>query len=261
MKKDRTLLRDGLPCRLAYLVCALILASCPFGAAAFALAQGDNQSYARKNSFGVLTAYSPDSSHMFLGYAQKRELVDLGISYSRRLLLNHLIDWQLDAEFLPLALNSDPVQVTTTTFTFINLPALTTTETMPTETACHPGSGGSSFPNGTTYTYVSTCNRRWVPGQALSPLGMQSNFLPRRKLQPIFGGHVGYMYSTQPIPTTAAGSFNFTFDVGVGFEFFRTHSHSYRVEYRYHHISNDETANDNPGIDNGVVQISWLFGR
>jgi hypothetical protein len=255
------LLRDGLPCHLASLVRALLLVTCTFGPAALALAQGDDQPYARKNSFGVVTAYSPDSSHMFLGYAQKRELVDIGISYSRRLLLNHLMNWQFDAEFLPVALNSDPVQVTTSTFTFSPPASLTTTETMPTETACQPSSGSGTFPNGTTYTYVSTCNRRWVPGQALSPLGLQWNFLPHHKLQPIFGGHVGYMYSAQPIPTAQAGSFNFTFDVGVGFEFFRTHSHSYRVEYRYHHISNDETADDNPGIDNGVVQISWLFGR
>lgn len=199
---------------------------------------------------------------MFLGYAQKRELVDIGIRYSRRALLNHYMNWQFDAEFLPVALNSDPVQVTTSTFTFTNPPAsLTTTETMPTETLCQPSSSSGSFPNGTTYTYVSTCNRRWVPGQALSPLGMQWNFLPRHKLQPIFGGHVGYMYSTQPIPTAQAGSFNFTFDIGAGLELFRTHSHSYRLEYRYHHISNDDTASDNPGIDNGVIEISWLFGR
>jgi opacity protein-like surface antigen len=90
---------------------------------------------------------------------------------------------------------------------------------------------------------------------------MQWNFRPRHKLQPIVEGHVGYQYSTQPIPSVNAGAFNFTFDVGAGFELYRTHSDSYRVEYRYHHISNHDTADDNPGIDNGVIQISWLFGH
>jgi len=229
-----------------------------------AVGQGQDTPYARKNSFGVLTAYSPDSSHLLLGYAENRVLLDIGLSYSRRLLLNDFVNWQFDGEILPVALNSDPVQVTTTTVTYITPEPVTLASTLssPTVAACHPGSGSGSYgPNGPTYTYVATCTRRWVPGQGLSPLGLQWNFLPRRKLQPIIEGHVGYQYSTQAIPTTPAGSFNFTFDVGAGFELYRTHSHSYRVEYRYHHISNDDTANENPGIDSGVLQISWLFGR
>ena len=212
-----------------------------------------------------MTALSPDSSHILLGYAESRELVDVGLSYSRRLFLNDLMNWQFDGEIVPVALNSDPVQVTTTTFTFTTRPpgdTFTSTLATPTTAACHPGSGsGTLGATGPTYSYVSTCTRRWVPGEALSPIGMQWDFLPRHRLQPLFEGHVGYMYSSQPIPTAQAGTFNFTFDVGAGFELYRSLSHSYRVEYRYHHISNHETARDNPGIDNGVLQISWLFGR
>ena len=258
------MLRDGFPSLGSLCRCFVLVATCGLSLAGSAFAQNEPTPYARKNSFGLLAAYSPNSSHMFLGYAAKRELLDIGIRYSRRLLVNHAMNWQFDAEFLPVALNSDPVQVTTTSVTFPTPPPPTTvssTLSSPTVATCQPGSGSSTFPNGITLSYVNTCTRRWVPGQALSPLGTEWNFFPRHKLQPIFGGHVGYMYSTQPIPTNGAGSFNFTFDVGAGFELFRTHSHSYRVEYRYHHISNDETANDNPGIDNGVIQVSWLFGR
>jgi opacity protein-like surface antigen len=98
-------------------------------------------------------------------------------------------------------------------------------------------------------------------GEGMSPIGFQWNFLPRRKLQPILEGHVGYMYSTQAIPVVSAGSFNFTLDVGTGFEYFRTKSSSVRVTYRYHHISNHGTASENPGVDNGVIQAAWVFGR
>jgi hypothetical protein len=87
------------------------------------------------------------------------------------------------------------------------------------------------------------------------------NFLPRRKLQPIVLGHGGYMYSTQPIPTTDAGSFNFTFDFGVGFELYRTRTRSIRVDYRYHHISDHYTTTENPGIDNGLFTVAYSFGR
>jgi opacity protein-like surface antigen len=69
------------------------------------------------------------------------------------------------------------------------------------------------------------------------------------------------MYSTQPIPIIQAGSFNFTFDLGAGFEIYRTLHRSIRVEYRYHHISNHNTAQENPGIDSGLFQASYAFGR
>lgn len=85
--------------------------------------------------------------------------------------------------------------------------------------------------------------------------------MPRHKLQPFFIGHGGYMYSTQPIPISTAGSFNFTFDFGAGFEFYRSKTRSIRAEYRFHHISNHDTASQNPGIDNGLLQVTYSFGR
>jgi opacity protein-like surface antigen len=69
------------------------------------------------------------------------------------------------------------------------------------------------------------------------------------------------MYSTRPIPVGGAGSFNYTFDVGAGVEFYRTRRQSIRAEYRYHHISNHNTAYENPGIDNGVLQLTYTWGR
>lgn len=63
------------------------------------------------------------------------------------------------------------------------------------------------------------------------------------------------MYSTKPIPLPYAGSFNFTFDVGTGIEVYRARMRSIRVKYRYHHISNNDTAIDNPGIDNGLLRL------
>ena len=98
-------------------------------------------------------------------------------------------------------------------------------------------------------------------GEAFSPLGFQWNFRPRHRLQPVVIGHGGYIYSTHAIPIDYAGSFNFTFDLGAGVEFYRLNSQSIRVDYRYHHISNHETANTNPGIDNGVLQVTYAFGR
>ena len=219
--------------------------------------------FARVNSFGFFAAFSNDSSHIILGNVENRKLLSFGVYYGRRIWLNHVVNWQYNGELAPVALESDPVQVTTTTFTYTNPPAtLTTVSSEPTPSACHPSSGSGSIPDGgPTYTYTSTCSRRWTMGAAISPVGFQWNFLPRRKLQPYVIGHGGYMFSTQPIPISTAGSFNFTFDLGAGVEFFRARSQSIRVEYRYHHISNNDTAFDNPGIDSGLLQVTYSLGR
>lgn len=218
--------------------------------------------YARKNSFGVLVQYSNDSSHILLGVAEQRKLLNIGVSYSRRLLLNRVVNFQYDGELLPVALESDPVarvvfhetQPITVTYTQIERPV----------GACVSASGSYEYQYpGMTFagTYVQTCDRQWTVGQAMSPAGLQANFYPGKKYQFYLTGHGGYMYSTQQIPTDYAGSFNFTFDFGAGVELYRSHSRSIRAGYRYHHISNNDSATLNPGIDNGVISVSYVFGR
>lgn len=220
--------------------------------------------YARANTLGVLGAYSRDSSHMLLGTAEKRELVNAGISYSRKLLMNDVVNWQYDGELLPVALESDPtdtqvVQVTgpNGTTASYNLGAAMVT--------CTPITMGYSIPEGTggapiNYTATDYCSgRQWTIGESMSPIGMQWNFLPLHRVQPLVEGHGGYMYSTQPIPIVTAGSFNFTFDIGAGLEIFRSNLNSIRIEYRYHHISNHYTASTNPGIDSGLLQAMYCF--
>lgn len=85
----------------------------------------------------------------------------------------------------------------------------------------------------------------------------------------MFTALIGYMFSAQHIPVDSAGSFNYTFELGAGVELYHSRedsgsllgNRSVRAEYRYHHISNKHTADSNPGIDNGLVQITYAFGR
>lgn len=217
--------------------------------------------YGSANGLGVLGAYSWDSSHFLLGFAQNRKLVNIGVSYDRRLLRNHVVNWQYSGELMPVALESDPVgSVAYAISSNTNPPLilLTGMENAYFVGACHPAAGSGPVPNGTE-SYTLSCTRRWTIGEALSPIGFQWNFLTARKLQPLLDGHGGYMYSTQPIPVPEAGAFNFTFDIGAGFELFRSRSRSIRAEYRYHHISNHQTAQENPGIDNGLLQVTYCF--
>jgi opacity protein-like surface antigen len=218
--------------------------------------------YSRLNTFGFFGAYSNDSSHILLGITEQRKLLNIGGVYNRRLLENNHVVWQYSAEVQPVALESDPVEHQTIIYTS---PAPATYHlTIVPFGACHTASGGVTQVLGGktyTYTYTNQCSRQWTIGEGMSPIGFQWNFRPHHKLQPIVTGHGGYMYSTQPIPVANAGSFNFTFDVGAGLELYRSKTRSIRAEYRYHHISNHFTANENPGIDNGLFQVTYAFGR
>lgn len=220
--------------------------------------------FARVNTFGVFSAYSNDSSHILLGEAESRRLFLLGVSYSRRLLLNRFVDWQYNGELMPLVLESDPTDHISETWETSQPPFPPIDQTFVTYTSCHSNSGtGTVTVNGVSYdvSYSNRCGRRWTAGEAMSPVGLQLNFFPRDKMQLFLIGHGGYMYSTRAVPVETAGSFNFTFDGGIGVEVYRSRTRSIRADYRYHHFSNKNTATANPGVDNGVFQVTYSFGR
>jgi hypothetical protein len=247
--------------RYSFLIAELFLAA--WGAVSAAQSRTENLYYARTNSVGVLAVYSWDSSHILLGDSESRMLVNLGVSYSRRLFLNHIVNLRYNAELLPVALESDPLtgfvtqQTSPTTGTYSG--------TLP-EAPVTCSQGPVSFfytSNSVIYSVTETfsCSgRQWTMGVAMSPVGFQWNFLPLRRSQPFLDAHGGSMYSTQAIPTERAGLFNFTFDFGAGVEFYRSKSRSIRAEYRFHHISNANTARVNPGIDNGLFQVTYSLG-
>ncbi len=234
------------------------------GPSASAQDKKDNGYFARVNTFGVFSTYSNDSSHILLGEAESRKLFFLGASYSRRLILNRVVNWQYNGEVMPLAFESDPTDHVILNWTPPTPPLPPINETLVPYSACHTSSGtGVVTLNGTpyTYTYSNTCGRQWTAGEAMSPVGLQLNFLPRHKAQIFVIGHGGYIYSARPVPVLYSGSFNFTFDGGAGVEFYRSKTRSIRAEYRYHHFSNKNTAQANPGVDNGIFQVTYSFGR
>jgi hypothetical protein len=245
-------------------------ALCPFALLAPALwaphasAQTGNETpyYTRANTLGIFGAYSADSSHILLGDAEKRMLLNLGVAYNRRLHIGNIVNWQYSAEILPVALESDPltrsVNVATSPVagTFVTIGEAPMVTCAPFVNNYNFTEEGIIFSGADTFT---CSGRRWTIGEAISPVGMQWNFFPRRKAQAFFEGHGGYMYSTQQIPIAEAGSFNFTFDLGAGIEVYRSKTRSIRAEYRIHHISNHGTAEYNPGIDNGLFQVTYCF--
>jgi opacity protein-like surface antigen len=256
--------RASLPSRVAHLWLFALIALIAGVATASSQAPADSPYYARTNTYSFFTAYSNDSSHILLGDAEQRKLLEFGVGYGRKLFRNRIVNWQFNAEFLPVALESDPIARDVISQTAPTLETGYSYDLGAPVSCANPTTSYSYVYQGVVHsgTQTLTCYRRqWTIGEAFSPVGFQWNFMPRHKMQPFIIGHGGYMYSTQPIPTSDDGSFNFTFDFGAGIELFRSKTRSVRAEYRIHHISNHSTALNNPGIDNGLFQLTYSFGR
>lgn len=226
---------------------------------------GDSTGYGSKNTFSAFFEYSNNSSHIILGQSSNRKFAALGLQYDRRLLANKNLVLRYAAEFRPLVLESDP----TATITEIKTsppPTLISSGAPQAVTQCVPALRSFSFVNPTTGmmfagTVQTTCSRRWTYAQGLSPLGTRINLLPRHRLQPTGSVLAGYILSAKKVPVDNAGSLNFNFEAGIGFEYFQSQSRSIRLEYQLQHFSNAYTANANPGVDSGLIKLTYNFGR
>jgi len=231
--------------------------------------KSDEKVYVKRQTFSVFGEYSNDSSHMLLGRAENRKLLSVGGSYAYRMWSTRYNTLQYLAEIRPMMFTSDPMETDSVSF---NPSAANSGITVaaggpvPASERCVSGIYTYQYMDpisGQVYTYTDTvtCSRRWTFAQGMSPVGFKVNLLPHRRVQPVISGLAGYMFSTKPVPTNGAGSLNFTFEFGGGIEVFRGHGRSMLVEYRYHHYSNKDSADENPGVDNGIFKLTYSFGR
>ena len=247
------------PAAVAHLAVLLVLVST-------ANAQiGEANTFGSKNTFSAFLEYSNDSSHIVLGNSPNRKFSGLGIQYQRRLLATHTFVWRYSAEFRPLILESDPT-ATQTVSIIAPPPAITLIEPTAAALQCIAGQrsfSGTDPSTGIHYseTVLTTCSRRWTYAQGLSPAGTRINLLPHRRLQPTASFLAGYLLSAKKIPLDSAGSFNFTFEFGAGLEYYQSQTRSISLEYQIQHFSNAYTAETNPGVDNGLVKLTYSFGR
>ncbi len=226
---------------------------------------GEATRFGRKNTYSAFFDYSNDSSHIVLGRAEGRKFTELGFQYERRLKSGRDFVWKYTAEFRPLIAESDLTVLQT--FAQTSPPPAQTFVGSPTASPqCRPFSG--SFSNTNPITGIVTagiitisCGRRWTYVQGLSPLGTRMNLLTQKRWQPTGSILTGFLLSSKRIPIETGGSFNFMFQVGAGVEYFRTSTQSIRLEYQLQHFSNAYTAQTNYGVDNGLVKLTYTFGR
>jgi len=225
--------------------------------------------YPPRRTIGVFGEYSPNSSHIILGVARKREFYSLGVAFTERLATRRAFTLSYLAEIRPFTLWSDPI-----------LKSLTAVYTSPPPTHSvnvflnqqppvldtYPHSEAFQYTDvytGIFYqgTQYFNYGRRYLYAGGLSPLGLKINLRPQARFQPVITGTGGFQASFRDLPTFDTSAFNFTFSVGAGLEWYQTETRSLRVEYRVHHLSNAAIGATNPGTDSQVIQATWSWGR
>jgi lipid A 3-O-deacylase PagL len=210
--------------------------------------------YAPRNTWGIFGEFSPNSSHIFLGIAQQRRLLIFGGEYAHRFHTGEVVVMDFLVQARPVILESDPTllgfrNISTGKVEFPISP-LRVQLIDHTHFVIRPGDVVVPF-----YT------RQWTYAGGLNPFGIKMNFRPRHRLQPVVTGAGGFFISRRDIPVDHAAAFNFSFELGAGLEWFFQPHRSFRLDYRVHHISNAETGTLNPGIDSGLFQLTYSFGK
>lgn len=173
---------------------------------------------------GVWGGYSPDSL-IGIGKAEDRKFGELNAQYALTLLAGRGMALKWVAEVVPVAYLNEPDEW------YLNNQQLVT-----------------GFRAGHT-TY----------GAGFTPLGLQVNFRNGHRLQPFFDAHGGMLYFARQEPVPDSSQFNFTFNFGTGVQVFTGRRSSLLGGFKYHHISNDETAAKNPGVDSAEIYGGWVW--
>jgi hypothetical protein len=235
-------------------------------------AQEASFSFDPKVSYSTFVVYSGDSSHILLGQADDRHLLEVGAGYSRRLHEGNAFSWRYQIEVTPLVMLRNPLQTMTVTNTPIGTSGQVDAGTFQyaqlVQKQCVAGTGSGYYYGGQTgtavvgsYTYKSVCTNPWTYGGGVSPLGQKINLRPFARWQPYVAANAGFVTFRGVVPSSGATKFNFSFEFGGGVEWNSRPGRTWGLDFRYHHISNAGRGMENPGVDNAAVKLTYSFGR
>src|SRR5512145_2161833 len=98
-----------------------------------------------------------------------------------------------------------------------------------------------------------------IYGAGLSPLGFKLNFGQESWIKPFLAASVGFLYFEKDIPVPRSSRFNFTPELGLGAQFFIAPKKALTLGYKWHHMSNANTGQSNPGMDSHVFYAGFSF--
>lgn len=113
---------------------------------------------------------------------------------------------------------------------------------------------------------VSFCNVNGydiVYGFALSPLGFESHIRFASRWRVYGACAAGVVWFTRDVPVVYSRAFNYTIEFGGGLQWRCRPGLWLKIGYKFHHLSNADTAPNNPGVDGNVFMIGLVreFGR
>ena len=97
-------------------------------------------------------------------------------------------------------------------------------------------------------------------GFGITPLLWRWNFEPSGRLAPYSELGGGLLWTRDPVPARTTTS-NFTAHAGAGVRIFIRPQEAIVLGYRFHHISNGNRLERNPGVNAHVLQFGWSFLR
>ncbi|GEM_PF-668078 len=110
-----------------------------------------------------------------------------------------------------------------------------------------------------TVNHSSRYPKSSFTGFGITPIGFQFNFGQKHIVQPFFKSSAGFMYFSKRFPDQRGTKFNFTLELGGGLEFVIAQNLSLTVGYKYHHMSNGEFGQINPGVDSNIFYTGFTF--
>jgi hypothetical protein len=96
-----------------------------------------------------------------------------------------------------------------------------------------------------------------------APIGFQFTGRRTSRVQPFVGTSGGMLRSRIPVPVNVgdATRWNFTFDFYGGVQLMNENGRAVRFGYRFHHLSNANRAQVNPGLDSHILFAGYSFYR
>ncbi len=218
-----------------------------------------------RSAIAPYVEYSNTSSHILIGSTQNRRIAAFGLDYKLRLRQGKSWMWYYVGDLRPIVFLQDPISSTTQTIQFGNQtpdgPFLIQNGPIP--SACRSATYPDPRNGQSDVTVIDTriCGARWTYAGGLSPLGQEVVVLPKSRIKPYAMLNAGLILSTRDVPADRSSALNFTFEFGAGVRIMQSHVRGVSLDYRIRHLSNRNIGDSNPGIDNQVIRLSYLFGR
>ena len=109
--------------------------------------------------------------------------------------------------------------------------------------------------------YTRSGRRAYSYGVGGSPIGAQVNFVHFRRVEPFLTSGGGFLYFNHRMFGTTQ-QFNFTAQLAGGVQLFTSSRRTaLDLGYKYHHISNANLANQNPGLDSHMLFVGLSLFR